>query len=104
MFVPSAALQCYCHRCPNSTCFTDGLCYFATTRSGSVTKDDSWCISDNELIPRDRPFICAPSSRDNTGVYPMCCNTDLCNKNPKIVIPGQDTLNVPVTASPNHYF
>ncbi|GAA6107119.1 TGF-beta receptor type-1b [Tachysurus ichikawai] len=76
-----AALQCYCHRCPNSTCNTDGLCYFAITKSASGTKKDSWCISDNELIPRDRPFICAPSGRDNTGVYPMCCNTDWCNKN-----------------------
>ncbi|KAK3571613.1 hypothetical protein QTP86_015347 [Hemibagrus guttatus] len=82
-----AALQCYCHRCPNSTCNTDGLCYFAITKSASGTKKDSWCVSDNELIPRDRPFICAPSSRDNTGIYPMCCNTDWCNKNPDIKVP-----------------
>ncbi|KAF4096139.1 TGF-beta receptor type-1b [Onychostoma macrolepis] len=76
------ALQCYCHRCPNHTCATDGLCYVSITKSGGVTTQQSWCISENELIPRDRPFVCAPSAKHDTGVFPMCCDTDWCNKNP----------------------
>uniref|UniRef100_A0A671RD99 Serine/threonine-protein kinase receptor n=1 Tax=Sinocyclocheilus anshuiensis TaxID=1608454 RepID=A0A671RD99_9TELE len=77
-----ATLQCYCHRCPNHTCATDGLCYVSITKSGGVTTQQSWCISENELIPRDRPFVCAPSAKHDTGIYPMCCDTDWCNKNP----------------------
>uniref|UniRef100_A0A671RDI7 Serine/threonine-protein kinase receptor n=1 Tax=Sinocyclocheilus anshuiensis TaxID=1608454 RepID=A0A671RDI7_9TELE len=73
---------CYCHRCPNHTCATDGLCYVSITKSGGVTTQQSWCISENELIPRDRPFVCAPSAKHDTGIYPMCCDTDWCNKNP----------------------
>nr|XP_023658240.1 TGF-beta receptor type-1 isoform X2 [Paramormyrops kingsleyae]XP_023658241.1 TGF-beta receptor type-1 isoform X2 [Paramormyrops kingsleyae] len=38
------------------------------------------CIAEKDLIPRDRPFVCAPSLKDDT-VYPVCCSTDLCNKN-----------------------
>ncbi|XP_067234850.1 TGF-beta receptor type-1b isoform X2 [Chanodichthys erythropterus] len=87
------ALQCYCHRCPNHTCATDGLCYVSITRSGSVTTQQSWCISDIELIPRDRPFVCAPSNKDDTGIYPMCCDTDWCNKNPDLTsFPGLPLL------------
>ncbi|KAL7874159.1 hypothetical protein SRHO_G00051290 [Serrasalmus rhombeus] len=78
----SEALQCYCQRCPNSTCTTDGLCYVSVTKSASMTSKQSFCISETELIPRDRPFVCAPSTKDDTGIYPMCCNTDWCNKNP----------------------
>uniref|UniRef100_A0A8C2EBS2 TGF-beta receptor type-1 n=1 Tax=Cyprinus carpio TaxID=7962 RepID=A0A8C2EBS2_CYPCA len=77
-------LQCYCHRCPNHTCATDGLCYVSITKSGSVTTQQTSCISENELIPRDRPFVCAPSTKHDTGVYPMCCDTDWCNKNPDL--------------------
>lgn len=85
-----SALQCYCHRCPNHTCATDGLCYVSITRSGSVTTQQSWCISDTDLIPRDRPFVCAPSNKDDTGIYPMCCDTDWCNKNPDLTsFPGE---------------
>uniref|UniRef100_UPI003AADD8FF TGF-beta receptor type-1b isoform X7 n=1 Tax=Centroberyx gerrardi TaxID=166262 RepID=UPI003AADD8FF len=40
------------------------------------------CVHENELIPRDRPFICAPSVKQETGIFPMCCNTDYCNRNP----------------------
>uniref|UniRef100_A0A8C1UF93 TGF-beta receptor type-1 n=1 Tax=Cyprinus carpio TaxID=7962 RepID=A0A8C1UF93_CYPCA len=76
--------QCYCHRCPNHTCATDGLCYVSITKSGSVTTQQTSCISENELIPRDRPFVCAPSTKHDTGVYPMCCDTDWCNKNPDL--------------------
>ncbi|XP_062376620.1 TGF-beta receptor type-1b isoform X2 [Sardina pilchardus] len=81
-------LQCYCQRCPNSTCNTDGLCYASVTKTGNhVTKQQSFCLRDDELIPRDRPFLCAPSTKDDTGIYPMCCNTNLCNKNPNFSIP-----------------
>uniref|UniRef100_A0A673LQ43 Serine/threonine-protein kinase receptor n=1 Tax=Sinocyclocheilus rhinocerous TaxID=307959 RepID=A0A673LQ43_9TELE len=90
-----AALQCYCHRCPNHTCATDGLCYVSITKSGGVTTQQSWCISENELIPRDRPFVCAPSAKHDSGIYPMCCDTDWCNKNPDLTsFPGQTHLCV----------
>lgn len=59
-------------------------------KSGSsITAESSMCVPENELIPRDRPFICAPSTKDDTGIYPMCCATDWCNKNPDLsVFPG----------------
>ncbi|KAJ8010520.1 hypothetical protein DPEC_G00075940 [Dallia pectoralis] len=81
------ALECYCHRCQsaNSSCFTDGLCYVALMKSGSrITKGQHMCVHKSELIPHDRPFVCAPSVKDGNGVYPMCCATDMCNKNPNI--------------------
>ncbi|KAJ8374846.1 hypothetical protein SKAU_G00054260 [Synaphobranchus kaupii] len=79
------ALQCYCPHCLNSTCNTDGLCFVSVKRSGGkITTQMMMCLSEKELIPRDRPFACAPSTKDDIGVYPMCCNTDLCNKEPNI--------------------
>ncbi|KAK1794597.1 hypothetical protein P4O66_001317 [Electrophorus voltai] len=92
----SQALQCYCQRCPNSTCSTDGLCYASVTKSASTTTQQSLCISETELIPRDRPFVCAPSTKDDTGIYPMCCNTDWCNKNP-----DPNIFPVPTTKTPS---
>uniref|UniRef100_A0A8C7MSI7 Serine/threonine-protein kinase receptor n=2 Tax=Oncorhynchus TaxID=8016 RepID=A0A8C7MSI7_ONCKI len=82
-----ATLQCYCQRCLNSTCTTDGLCFVSVRKSGSsITAESSMCVPENELIPRDRPFICAPSTKDDTGIYPMCCATDWCNKNPDLTV------------------
>lgn len=77
-----SALQCYCDRCTaNSSCTTDGVCFVALRRSGSqLIGEHRQCINENELIPRDRPFICAPSMREDLGIYPMCCTTDYCNK------------------------
>ncbi|XP_023658239.2 TGF-beta receptor type-1 isoform X1 [Paramormyrops kingsleyae] len=75
------ALQCHCHTCANLTCVTDGVCHLAVTRQGGgVTVQRTMCIAEKDLIPRDRPFVCAPSLKDDT-VYPVCCSTDLCNKN-----------------------
>ncbi|XP_034028959.1 TGF-beta receptor type-1b [Thalassophryne amazonica] len=81
----STALQCYCERCSaNSSCTTDGVCFVAIRKSGSqLTTESSICVHEHELIPRDRPFICAPSVKQETGIYPMCCNTDYCNKDPE---------------------
>uniref|UniRef100_A0A8B9RII6 Serine/threonine-protein kinase receptor n=1 Tax=Astyanax mexicanus TaxID=7994 RepID=A0A8B9RII6_ASTMX len=90
------ALQCYCHRCPNSTCTTNGLCYVSITKSGSVTKQESFCLTEDDLIPPDRPFVCAPSTKDDSGIYPMCCNLDWCNKNPDPSI-----FPVPTTKTPS---
>uniref|UniRef100_A0A3B4AM66 Serine/threonine-protein kinase receptor n=1 Tax=Periophthalmus magnuspinnatus TaxID=409849 RepID=A0A3B4AM66_9GOBI len=77
-------LQCYCERCSaNSSCTTDGLCYVAIRRSGNrLITEQSMCVHDNELFPRDRPFICAQSNKQETGIFPICCLTDYCNKNP----------------------
>uniref|UniRef100_A0A087X3H6 Serine/threonine-protein kinase receptor n=1 Tax=Poecilia formosa TaxID=48698 RepID=A0A087X3H6_POEFO len=78
------ALQCYCDRCSaNSSCTTDGVCFVAIRKSGSQQiSEQRQCIHDSELIPRDRPFVCAPNSRTDTGIFPMCCSSDYCNKEP----------------------
>ncbi|XP_029548147.1 TGF-beta receptor type-1 isoform X3 [Salmo trutta] len=94
MIQENDALQCYCQRCLNSTCTTDGLCFVTVMKSGSrLTTERSMCVHESELIPRDRPFICAPSTKDDTGIYPMCCASDWCNKNPNLsVFPGLPLL------------
>ncbi|XP_056868311.1 TGF-beta receptor type-1b isoform X2 [Takifugu flavidus] len=80
------ALQCYCDRCSaNSSCVTDGVCFVAIRKSGSqLTTERRQCVHEKELIPRDRPFICAPSVKHDTGIYPMCCTADYCNKEPDL--------------------
>ncbi|XP_046879285.1 TGF-beta receptor type-1b isoform X2 [Hypomesus transpacificus] len=82
----NGALQCYCERCSNSSCTTaeDGVCFvsFTTKPGGRPIMHQSMCVHGNELIPRDRPFICASSSRDYEGVF--CCDKDWCNKNPDL--------------------
>lgn len=86
------ALQCYCDRCSaNSSCVTDGVCFVAVRKSGSrLTTERHQCVHEKELIPRDRPFICAPSVKHDTGIYPMCCTTDYCNKEPDLdMFPGK---------------
>eukprot|EP00066_Takifugu_rubripes_P026196 XP_011615462.1 PREDICTED: TGF-beta receptor type-1-like [Takifugu rubripes] len=82
----STALQCYCDRCSaNSSCVTDGVCFVAIRKSGSqLTTERRQCVHEKELIPRDRPFICAPSVKHDTGIYPMCCTADYCNKEPDL--------------------
>ncbi|CAB1326293.1 unnamed protein product, partial [Coregonus sp. 'balchen'] len=76
-----SALQCDCHWCSNSTCYTDGLCFVSFVKSGSkMVAQGSTCLPEADLIPKDRPFVCAPSKKENTGVVPVCCNRDMCNK------------------------
>lgn len=91
------ALQCYCDRCSaNSSCTTDGVCFVAIRKSGSrLTTEQRQCVHETDLIPRDRPFICAPSVKHDTGIYPMCCTTDYCNKEPNLeIIPGKNTRTI----------
>ncbi|XP_065255439.1 TGF-beta receptor type-1 isoform X2 [Emys orbicularis] len=38
------------------------------------------CIAEVDLIPRDRPFVCALSSKNGVVTRPYCCVTDYCNK------------------------
>ncbi|CAL9698224.1 unnamed protein product [Knipowitschia caucasica] len=80
----NTALQCYCERCStNTSCTTDGICYVAIRRKGSqLITERSMCVHESELFPRDRPFICAQSSKHEAGIFPICCLTDYCNKNP----------------------
>ncbi|XP_038157635.1 TGF-beta receptor type-1b [Cyprinodon tularosa] len=82
------ALQCYCDRCStNSSCTTDGMCYVVIKKSGNQRiSEQRQCIPKSELIPEDRPFVCAPSSRGTTSIIPMCCSSDYCNKEPKIEV------------------
>lgn len=87
------ALLCYCDRCSaNSSCTTDGVCFVAYRKSGSrLTTEQRQCVPEMELIPRDRPFICAPSVKQDTGIYPVCCTTDYCNKDTTPNISGKHT-------------
>uniref|UniRef100_A0A671NHY2 TGF-beta receptor type-1 n=1 Tax=Sinocyclocheilus anshuiensis TaxID=1608454 RepID=A0A671NHY2_9TELE len=75
-------LLCYCERCVNRTCNTTGLCFAVIAKSaGQFVTQESQCIQQDDLYPRDRPFQCAPS---NNGKHPFCCDTHMCNKNPKV--------------------
>lgn len=59
---------------------TDGLCFTSVTRTADKVIHNSMCIAEIDLIPRDRPFVCAPSSRDGVITLPHCCDKDHCNK------------------------
>ncbi|KAF6328236.1 TGF-beta receptor type-1 isoform X1 [Rhinolophus sinicus] len=81
--VPGAtALQCFCHLCTkdNFTCVTDGLCFVSVTETTDKIIHNSMCIAEIDLIPRDRPFVCAPSSKTGSVTTTYCCNQDHCNK------------------------
>uniref|UniRef100_A0A8C1SSQ9 TGF-beta receptor type-1 n=2 Tax=Cyprinus carpio TaxID=7962 RepID=A0A8C1SSQ9_CYPCA len=80
---------CYCERCVNRTCSTTGLCFaFITKSAGLIVTQEGQCIHQDELYPPDRPFQCAPS---NNGKHPYCCNTHMCNRNPKVIPELPDT-------------
>ncbi|XP_061821738.1 TGF-beta receptor type-1b [Nerophis lumbriciformis] len=93
----NAGLQCHCERCSaNSSCTTDGVCFVNIRKTGSrLTTELRQCVHNKELLPRDRPFICAPSFKHDTGFYPICCNTDYCNKDPDL-----KSLPVPTVKTP----
>ncbi|XP_077348108.1 TGF-beta receptor type-1 isoform X4 [Lithobates pipiens] len=78
----SAALKCHCEHCSkdNQTCVTNGMCLASVILQDGKETHNSMCINEVDLIPRDRPFMCAPSS--NNGIYtiPFCCDEDFCNK------------------------
>uniref|UniRef100_A0A803TWL4 TGF-beta receptor type-1 n=1 Tax=Anolis carolinensis TaxID=28377 RepID=A0A803TWL4_ANOCA len=78
----ASALQCYCLLCQqdNYTCTTDGLCITSITRSREKTIPNSMCIAEVDLIPKDRPFICATSTSEGVTTVPYCCDQDFCNK------------------------
>nr|APD32950.1 Tgfbr1 [Castor fiber] len=78
----ATALQCFCHLCTkdNFTCVTDGLCFVSVTETTDKVIHNSMCIAEIDLIPRDRPFVCAPSSKSGVTTTPYCCNQDHCNK------------------------
>ena len=81
--VPEATpLQCFCHLCTkdNFTCVTDGLCFVSVTETTDKVIHNSMCIAEIDLIPRDRPFVCAPSSKTGSITTTYCCNQDHCNK------------------------
>ncbi|XP_069476685.1 TGF-beta receptor type-1 [Ambystoma mexicanum] len=84
LLVPSiTALKCYCDHCvkQNFTCATDGVCFASAMRTGEKTIHNHICIAAADLIPTDRPFLCAPSVRDDVFTKPFCCNDkDYCNK------------------------
>ncbi|KAM4792883.1 TGF-beta receptor type-1 isoform 1-T1 [Cyanocitta cristata] len=75
-------LECYCQLCTkdNFTCVTDGVCFASVTRTADKIMRNSMCIAEIDLIPRDRPFVCSPSTRDGVHTVSHCCNTPLCNK------------------------
>ncbi|KAK0142291.1 TGF-beta receptor type-1 [Merluccius polli] len=97
MCIGSPALQCHCDRCTgNSSCTTDGVCFVAVRKTGrQLIIERSMCVPEYELIPRDRPFICAESTREDEGIYPMCCAIDYCNKNPDPTVFHVPTVKTP---------
>nr|XP_060637467.1 TGF-beta receptor type-1 isoform X1 [Anolis sagrei ordinatus] len=78
----ASALQCYCLLCQqdNFTCTTDGLCFTSVTQNREKTISNFMCIAEVDLIPKDRPFICAPSTSEGVRTAAHCCNKDFCNK------------------------
>ncbi|KAM4877039.1 TGF-beta receptor type-1 isoform 3-T3 [Thomomys bottae] len=82
LFPRATALQCFCHLCTkdNFTCVTDGLCFVSVTETTDKVIHNSMCIAEIDLIPRDRPFVCAPSSKTGVVTTTYCCNQDHCNK------------------------
>uniref|UniRef100_A0A4W3JGL9 Serine/threonine-protein kinase receptor n=1 Tax=Callorhinchus milii TaxID=7868 RepID=A0A4W3JGL9_CALMI len=80
--------MCVCSQCVNDnlTCETDGLCLATVTRTGDRIVHNKICVSSSELIPPDRPFVCAPSARQ--AVSAVCCNSDMCN-NPDLPVPTE---------------
>ncbi|XP_069776726.1 TGF-beta receptor type-1b isoform X7 [Narcine bancroftii] len=78
-FANDRGLKCFCSHCAstNYTCETDGLCMTTVTRKEDQIVHGKMCVSNAELIPPDRPFLCAPSKND--AVSNRCCDTDLCN-------------------------
>ncbi|MEE6465537.1 hypothetical protein FKM82_006587 [Ascaphus truei] len=73
----------------NQTCETDGLCFISVTRQGDRETRNSMCIAEKELVPRDRPFVCSPSSSKGLTTVPYCCAKELCNvKLPPTAVPS----------------
>lgn len=77
----AAALRCHCEHCmkENQTCETDGLCIATLIIQDGKETRNRLCAANSELVPPDRPFMCA--SYINNGVYntAFCCNKDFCN-------------------------
>ncbi|XP_069075733.1 TGF-beta receptor type-1 isoform X1 [Pleurodeles waltl] len=83
MLTPAVtALECYCEHCAkqNFICITDGLCLASVTQTGDRVVHSHMCIAAIDLVPRDRPFLCAPSVLDDVYTKPHCCDKDHCNK------------------------
>ncbi|KAG8139653.1 hypothetical protein E2320_002414 [Naja naja] len=38
------------------------------------------CLAENDLFPKDRPFVCAISTSKGVITVPHCCDKDFCNK------------------------
>uniref|UniRef100_A0A2I3H152 TGF-beta receptor type-1 n=1 Tax=Nomascus leucogenys TaxID=61853 RepID=A0A2I3H152_NOMLE len=82
LFLIISSTACFCHLCTkdNFTCVTDGLCFVSVTETTDKVIHNSMCIAEIDLIPRDRPFVCAPSSKTGSVTTTYCCNQDHCNK------------------------
>ncbi|XP_048856753.1 TGF-beta receptor type-1-like isoform X2 [Brienomyrus brachyistius] len=90
------ALECYCPHCSNSTCSTDGVCLITILKSGNkITVGEKLCVANKDLIPQERPFICADSIKGDTRVHPKCCYTHMCNKDYEL-----NMTDAPPRASP----
>ncbi|KAM4705860.1 TGF-beta receptor type-1 [Rhinophrynus dorsalis] len=76
------ALKCYCEHCvkDNFTCETDGLCLVSVIVKEGEQAHNRMCVPKADLLPKDRPFVCAPSSNKGVYTWPRCCSRDFCNK------------------------
>ncbi|XP_045602353.1 TGF-beta receptor type-1 isoform X6 [Procambarus clarkii] len=80
-------LKCVCSDCDTGICETDGYCFVTVTIDTSgETQIYKNCFAKNELVPKDRPFLCI-----NTVSYEKfvnCCgDADFCNK--EVTLPYQ---------------
>ncbi|XP_072900623.1 TGF-beta receptor type-1-like [Hemitrygon akajei] len=71
-------LKCYCTSCVNEnhTCETDGVCLASITLSHGKVEEWKTCVHQQDMIPADRPFICASVKNISETV---CCDTNYCN-------------------------
>ncbi|KAG8442645.1 hypothetical protein GDO86_011435 [Hymenochirus boettgeri] len=78
----TTALKCYCEVCvkENNTCVTDGICLVSLMVKNSKKTHNRACIPKSELVPVDRPFMCAPSNIPKTIHMVNCCESDFCNR------------------------
>ncbi|XP_073405962.1 TGF-beta receptor type-1-like isoform X2 [Dendrobates tinctorius] len=77
----SAALKCHCEQCvkDNQTCETDGLCIATLLIQDGKETHNSLCAAKSELVPPDRPFMCASNINSAVHNAASCCSQDFCN-------------------------
>ncbi|XP_073405961.1 TGF-beta receptor type-1-like isoform X1 [Dendrobates tinctorius] len=97
----SAALKCHCEQCvkDNQTCETDGLCIATLLIQDGKETHNSLCAAKSELVPPDRPFMCASNINSAVHNAASCCSQDFCNTripSPTVTSHKPSTMFTPV--------